>query len=149
MKKRTRIIAWIFLICTGYTFLIHILTYFGIVFGYSKPPWYVAVRIFMWGFQWPFWILLLRKHAQAWYVLTVIYAILFVEWIFSLERWIVDGMPYPGTYTEASIPMIVILVGVLISLIIIVLPFWTLLTDRPNKWNAQLTEVHTDKLITR
>ncbi|MHB1000632.1 MAG: hypothetical protein ACYC27_15435 [Armatimonadota bacterium] len=148
MKKRTRIIAWIYMICTGYTFLINIIMYASIITGYSKAPWYLAVQILMWGFQWPFWIFLLRKQTWAWYVLTIIYAILSIEWIFSIGKWIIDGMPYSKTYTEASIPMIVILAGILFSLIIIVLPFWALLTDRPNLWKTNTDETSSLEEVT-
>jgi len=134
MKKRTRIIAWIFLSITGCAFCAAIYI-FGIAHVFARLPLRLIVDMLLWGLQWPFWLYLLRRKAWAWSTLVAVYSLLFARWLYHMGWRMVHGTAYQGTHVSPILNLVVSAY----ALIIVILPLWALLTDRPNGW-ARNTE---------
>lgn len=131
MKKRTRVIAWIYLAVTGYAIWAGVIMFLGLAHGYSVLPWYMVARMLLPVVECPLWLLLLRQRVWVWLPLVVIYSFLSAEWLYIVVRWYMYWRPHPSPLLE--------LTG-LYTLVIVILPLWALLTDRPGAWNRNYSE---------
>ncbi|MHB0997761.1 MAG: hypothetical protein ACYC27_00830 [Armatimonadota bacterium] len=129
MKKRTRIVAWILMIFTAYTFVAFMSKFVTMGHFFANVPWYIIAVTLLHPLQWIFWILLLRKQAWAWYVLTTVYTLLFAQLLYTLVIWISRVMSGPSSS--------ILIKYLALNLVITVLPLWILLTDRPKMWTTK------------
>lgn len=130
LKKRTRIIAWIYMVISVYSFLC-ILQMICRMHS-SAFPWYATAQAFLWGNQWPFWIGLLKRQSWAWSALVSGYFLISLSWAYSIGDSLIHGGPKMGPHISAVTSGL----GWACVLAVVVLPIWALATDRPSGWHG-------------
>lgn len=83
-------------------------------------PKHFSLRMFVLAVQWPLWIALIKKKSWAWAGLTIIYALLLLH---GLWNAVISGLHVKP-------------LGLLVMLLVVILPLWALLTDRPSSWQT-------------
>lgn len=125
LKKRTRVIAWIFMLFSALMFVVACLVAYN---RYSDWWWHPAPLLA--GLQWPVWIGLLRKRSWAWSALMAMQFLLAIIWIGSIGYWLIQ------IASTTNLPVLTVGGGLILifRITFIVLPFLILATDRPSGW---------------
>ena len=131
MKKRTLIIAWVFLVVMGYQSIIRLLAIPGTYVHIHRLPWWFLWQIAPDLLQVPFWSALTRQKRWAWWPLVVILGLMLTRTAVSLVRMPVYCSAHPAMLHD--LPRLLAW-GVGMVLVMFALPLWTLLTDRPSRW---------------
>lgn len=118
MKTRTKIIACLF---AAYSALM-LLVMFGTITHYGPFHLWIYSRLGLGAIQWVFWIDLLRKKAWAWSILSIVY-------VLEILLVMVGTVYYWPRAIHHFLP------NLLVFLLMVVLPLWILLTDRPSMWS--------------
>ena len=138
MKKRTKVIAVIFMGFSLYAFYFVLLFAPGAVVyvlhlgpdGKSGSPG-LYIGMLAVGLEWPFWICLLRRKAWAWRVLVIVCCGWILERIWALATAPAYYAAHPqlehaGLRFAATLSWALIGTGI---------PLWALLTDKPSGWS--------------
>lgn len=134
MKKRTRIVAWIFMIFSMLAFIAGVFMGYGMMHGYNKSSSYTLANIYLWGLQWPFWILLLKQRKWAWFPIIVACTFLCIHTLYNIFKY---NIVHPETNMHSLLENLILIVY---NLIITVLPLWILITDRSSIWKIKPVE---------
>ena len=124
MKKRTRVVAWIFLVYSAGSCLL----FFPVML---MTHWRNVVPGVLWSIQWPLWIGLIGHRKWAWRPLATIYIAMFLFMLQHVARLPGFYAAHPGM--SHRLPM-VLMGNIGATLVMTVLPLIILLTDRPSGW---------------
>lgn len=132
MKKRTRIVAWVFMVIGACASLMYLS-----VLRQNRGEIAVAGYGRVWALQLPLWICFLKKFAWARAILIGIFSIISVVCLIESVGMISDELarrlPFLTVAAESGTMLAVLtLTGVL--------PLWILLTDKPSGWQKGVVE---------
>lgn len=119
LRRRTRVIAWIFIAVSLYSIPSIILV---LVAPHLRNP-QILASLLLSAIEWPFWALLLNRRYWAWWVLVCSCSIP-VCW----GAWTILSPHHQTLHHHMVSPIW----GILWYLVLDVLPLWALLTDRPH-----------------
>lgn len=131
MKKRTRIMAWLYSILTAYSLVL-----LGLVLLNPRGgPHRLAIlsNVCVCVVLFPGWVGLLYWRRSAWKVLTILYALIGVSWIVQGPRILLHGIAHKTSLEKTLAGFALYLLWMLASW---VFPLLVLLTDRPEGWSS-------------
>jgi hypothetical protein len=139
LKRRTSIVAWICLVYSAISFLSLPLAF--VIFRHRPGSWLSLFNV-PGALVWALWIPLLGKRVWAWWALTVTYAAMSV-----LDVWGVAQAPqyYAAQHKALAHPYHAMIPGAVMLVLLVLIPLWALLSDRPSGWANPQSEIPNPK----
>lgn len=135
MKKRTRVIAWIFLIVECCTFLLSLIINTKYILNHTSQILDLIPLLSLLVVQGLLWLMLLKEQKWAWWVLTIEHTLLTLGCMWCSGELMISYL----THQKFHIPIVPLIVLAIFFLAIYGTTFWVLLTDRPSGWAAHPT----------
>lgn len=133
LKKRTNTVAWIYLVYSAISFLSLPIAF--MIFRHKPGSWLYNVPG---ALVWAFWIPLLGRRVWAWWSLVAAYAAMSVWYVWAIAQ--TPGY-FAAQHKVLANPWHALIPGAVMLVLIVLIPLWALLTDRPSGWANPQSEI--------